>query len=89
LLNLEGRTALRFENPSPEEAVDGVDVVLMGIPQGASSAVVEAAMTRGTYPRLPASRLYAIAKERGTQAAEPFEMMELDQAAPSEWRALG
>ena len=48
LPHLEGRTALRFENPSPEQAVDGVDVVLMGIPQGASIAVVEAAMTRGT-----------------------------------------
>ncbi len=48
LPHLEGRTSLKFENPSPEQAVSGVDVVLMGIPQGASIAVVEAAMASGT-----------------------------------------
>ena len=48
LPHLEGRTTLRFENPSPERAVDDVDVVLMGLPQAASIAVVEAALAAGT-----------------------------------------
>jgi len=48
LPHLEGRTSLRFEALSPEQAVAGVDVVLMGIPQGASIAVVEAALSSGT-----------------------------------------
>jgi N-acetyl-gamma-glutamyl-phosphate reductase len=47
LPQLEGRTALRFENPSPEAAVAGVDVVLMGLPQKASIPVVEAALAAG------------------------------------------
>lgn len=47
LPHLEGRTELRFENPSPEQAVDGVDVVLMGLPQQASIDVVVAALERG------------------------------------------
>lgn len=46
LPQLEGRTALRFEQPSPEQAVDGVDIVLMGLPQKASIPVVEAALAR-------------------------------------------
>jgi N-acetyl-gamma-glutamyl-phosphate reductase len=46
LPQLEGRTALRFENPSPEQAVEGVDVVMMGLPQAASLAVVAAAVAR-------------------------------------------
>lgn len=45
LPQLEGRTALRFENPSPEQAVAGVDIVLMGLPQKASIPVVEAALS--------------------------------------------
>jgi len=48
LPHLEGRTALRFENPTPERAVEGVDVVLMGLPQAASIAVAEAAIAAGT-----------------------------------------
>ncbi|HET9932969.1 MAG TPA: N-acetyl-gamma-glutamyl-phosphate reductase [Polyangiaceae bacterium] len=47
LPHLEGQTALRFENPSPEQAVEGVDIVLMGLPQKASIPVVEAALTSG------------------------------------------
>src|SRR6187397_326346 len=44
LPQLEGRTSLRFENPSPEAAVAGADIVLMGLPQKASIPVVEAAL---------------------------------------------
>jgi N-acetyl-gamma-glutamyl-phosphate/LysW-gamma-L-alpha-aminoadipyl-6-phosphate reductase len=44
LPQLEGRTSLRFENPSPEAAVDGADIILMGLPQKASIPVVEAAL---------------------------------------------
>jgi N-acetyl-gamma-glutamyl-phosphate reductase len=44
LPQLEGRTTLRFENPTPEQAVAGVDIVLMGLPQKASIPVVEAAL---------------------------------------------
>lgn len=47
LPHLEGQTALRFENPSPVEAVEGVDIVLMGLPQKASIPVVEAALASG------------------------------------------
>ncbi len=47
LPKLEGRTELRFENPSPEQAVADTDVVLMGLPQAASIPVVEAALGRG------------------------------------------
>lgn len=48
LPHLEGRTTLRFENPPPERAVEGVDVVLMGLPQDASIAVMDAALAVGT-----------------------------------------
>jgi N-acetyl-gamma-glutamyl-phosphate reductase len=41
LPHLEGLTNLVFENPPPEEAVAGLDVVLMGLPHGASIDVVE------------------------------------------------
>ncbi|MFZ5891229.1 MAG: N-acetyl-gamma-glutamyl-phosphate reductase [Myxococcota bacterium] len=47
LPHLEGQTALRFESPTPEQAVDGVDIVLMGLPQKASIPVVEAALASG------------------------------------------
>jgi N-acetyl-gamma-glutamyl-phosphate/LysW-gamma-L-alpha-aminoadipyl-6-phosphate reductase len=47
LPQLEGRTSLRFESPSPAEAVAGVDIVLMGLPQQASIPVVEAAIENG------------------------------------------
>jgi N-acetyl-gamma-glutamyl-phosphate reductase len=47
LPQLEGRTELRFENPSPEAAVAGVDIMLMGLPQKASIPVVEAALAAG------------------------------------------
>jgi N-acetyl-gamma-glutamyl-phosphate reductase len=47
LPQLEGRSELRFENPSPEAAVAGVDIVLMGLPQKASIPVVEAALSAG------------------------------------------
>lgn len=45
--SLEGQTSLRFENPSPEQAVADVDVVLMGVPPEASVATVEAALDAG------------------------------------------
>jgi LysW-gamma-L-alpha-aminoadipyl-6-phosphate/LysW-L-glutamyl-5-phosphate reductase len=41
LPHLEGRTELVFENPPPAEAVEGLDVVLMGLPHGASIDVVD------------------------------------------------
>jgi N-acetyl-gamma-glutamyl-phosphate/LysW-gamma-L-alpha-aminoadipyl-6-phosphate reductase len=41
LPHLEGRTNLVFENPPPAEAVAGLDVVLMGLPHGASIDVVD------------------------------------------------
>lgn len=44
LPQLEGRTKLRFENLSPEAAVQDVDIVLMGLPQKPSIEVVEAAL---------------------------------------------
>lgn len=47
LPQLEGMTELRFENPSPEAAVAGVDIVLMGLPQKVSIPVVEAALSAG------------------------------------------
>jgi len=40
--HLEGLTELRFENPPHAEAARGVDVVLMGLPHGASCEVVAA-----------------------------------------------
>src|SRR5690242_6119245 len=41
LPHLEGRTELVFENPTPDEAVEGLDIVLMGLPHGASIDVVD------------------------------------------------
>jgi N-acetyl-gamma-glutamyl-phosphate reductase len=46
LPHLEGRTELVFENPPPAAAVDGLDVVLMGLPHGASIEVVERVLDR-------------------------------------------
>jgi LysW-gamma-L-alpha-aminoadipyl-6-phosphate/LysW-L-glutamyl-5-phosphate reductase len=46
LPHLEGRTSLVFENPPPERAVEGLDVVLMGLPHGASIDVVERVIDR-------------------------------------------
>jgi len=40
--HLEGLCALRFENPPHAEAAQGVDVVIMGLPHGASCEVVDA-----------------------------------------------
>jgi N-acetyl-gamma-glutamyl-phosphate reductase common form len=45
--SLEGQTSLRFENPSAEEAVADVDVVVMGVPPEVSLSVVEAALAAG------------------------------------------
>ena len=47
LPQLEGLCELCFENPSPEAAVSGVDIVLMGLPQKASIPVVDAALAAG------------------------------------------
>jgi N-acetyl-gamma-glutamyl-phosphate reductase len=44
--HLEGMTDLVFENPPPERAADGVDVVLMGLPHDVSVRVVEAVLDR-------------------------------------------
>jgi len=44
LPHLEGRTSLVFENPSPAKAVEGLDIVLMGLPHGASIEVVDRAI---------------------------------------------
>jgi N-acetyl-gamma-glutamyl-phosphate/LysW-gamma-L-alpha-aminoadipyl-6-phosphate reductase len=41
LPHLEGRTSLMFENPPAAKAVEGLDVVLMGLPHGASIEVVD------------------------------------------------
>lgn len=41
-LNLEGRSALVFEDLPAQEAIEGVDVVLMGLPPGPSAEVVQA-----------------------------------------------
>jgi N-acetyl-gamma-glutamyl-phosphate/LysW-gamma-L-alpha-aminoadipyl-6-phosphate reductase len=46
LPHLEGRTDLVFENPPPDEAVAGLDIVLMGLPHGASIDVVERVIER-------------------------------------------
>jgi len=46
LPHLEGRTELVFENPPPAEAVEGLDIVLMGLPHGASIEVVERVIER-------------------------------------------
>jgi LysW-gamma-L-alpha-aminoadipyl-6-phosphate/LysW-L-glutamyl-5-phosphate reductase len=42
LPHLEGRSSLIFERLTPEQAADGVDVVIMGVPHQASVALVEA-----------------------------------------------
>ena len=44
--HLEGLTDLRFEELSAEQAVAGVDVVIMGLPHGASVEVMRAARAR-------------------------------------------
>jgi N-acetyl-gamma-glutamyl-phosphate reductase len=41
LPHLEGQSDLVFENPPPAEAVAGLDIVLMGLPHGASIDVVD------------------------------------------------
>jgi N-acetyl-gamma-glutamyl-phosphate reductase len=41
LPHLEGRTSLVFENPPPAKAVEGLDIVLMGLPHGASIEVID------------------------------------------------
>ena len=46
LPHLEGRTELVFENPPPAAAVEGLDIVLMGLPHGASIEVVERVIER-------------------------------------------
>jgi len=45
--NLEGLTDLRFEDIPPEEAADGMDVVLLGLPHTVSSAFVPRLMKTG------------------------------------------
>jgi N-acetyl-gamma-glutamyl-phosphate/LysW-gamma-L-alpha-aminoadipyl-6-phosphate reductase len=42
--HLEGLCELRFENPPPADAVEGVDVVLMGLPHAVSFEVVQSAL---------------------------------------------
>ena len=44
LPHLEGMTNLVFENPPADEAIAGVDVVLMGLPHGASIEIVDRLM---------------------------------------------
>jgi N-acetyl-gamma-glutamyl-phosphate reductase len=46
LPHLEGRTNLVFQNPPPAAAVEGLDVVLMGLPHGASIEVVDRVIER-------------------------------------------
>ena len=46
LPHLEGRTDLVFENPPPDEAIAGLDIVLMGLPHGASIDVVDRVIDR-------------------------------------------
>ena len=46
LPHLEGRTELVFENPPPDEAVAGLDIVLMGLPHGASIDIVDRVIDR-------------------------------------------
>jgi len=45
--NLEGRSDLRFENLSPGEAAQGMDVVFLGLPHGVSAAKVPEVMATG------------------------------------------
>jgi N-acetyl-gamma-glutamyl-phosphate reductase common form len=44
LPHLEGMTNLVFENPPVDEAIAGVDIVLMGLPHGASIEIVDRLM---------------------------------------------
>jgi LysW-gamma-L-alpha-aminoadipyl-6-phosphate/LysW-L-glutamyl-5-phosphate reductase len=44
LPHLEGMTNLVFENPPVDDAISGVDVVLMGLPHGASIEIVDRLM---------------------------------------------
>jgi N-acetyl-gamma-glutamyl-phosphate/LysW-gamma-L-alpha-aminoadipyl-6-phosphate reductase len=44
--HLEGLSDLVFENPLPERAADGVDIVLMGLPHEASARLVAAVVDR-------------------------------------------
>jgi LysW-gamma-L-alpha-aminoadipyl-6-phosphate/LysW-L-glutamyl-5-phosphate reductase len=46
LPHLEGRTDLVFENPAPERAAEGADVVLMGLPHDASVRLVQSVLDR-------------------------------------------
>ncbi len=46
--NLEGLTELRFEDIPPEEAAQGADVVLLGLPHTVSSAFVPRLVAAGT-----------------------------------------
>lgn len=46
LPHLEGMTNLEFENPPIDEAIAGVDVVLMGLPHGASIEIVDRVIER-------------------------------------------
>ena len=46
--NLEGRTQLRFENITPEEAAKDVDVVFLGLPHKVSATVVPKLLDRGS-----------------------------------------
>lgn len=48
LPHLTDRTELVFENPPMSQAVDGADVVLMGLPHGASVELVQQVLTRPT-----------------------------------------
>lgn len=45
--NLEGRSKLRFENLSPEEAAQGTDVVLLGLPHKVAASSVAKVIGRG------------------------------------------
>lgn len=45
--NLEGRSALRFEGISPEEAAKGMDVVLLGLPHKVSATKMPALLESG------------------------------------------
>lgn len=45
--NLEGRSALKFEGISPEEAAQGMDVVLLGLPHKVSATKMPALMGTG------------------------------------------
>jgi N-acetyl-gamma-glutamyl-phosphate reductase len=46
LPHLEGRTSLVFESLPPDRAVEGLDVVLMGLPHGASIEIIDRVIDR-------------------------------------------